>query len=319
MHKLLFILGQTATGKTATALQFAKALHGDLISADSRQVYIGMDIGTGKDLPAEFTPLDSDILLRGTKLRAYTDNHTKIWLVDQVYPDEEWSVAHFSEAAWKIIPELWKENILPIIVGGTGFYLQSILSPAETTMIPRQEDLRDELDVLSLEELQERAKQLAPARYDKLNNSDLNNPRRLVRIIEVATTKQTELVTRTKHDVDALIIGLKADDALLEQRIRARVNERLSHGMVEEVKQLRAKYGDALPSFTATGYTEVARYLDKTITYDELVDQWTQRELDYAKRQATWFQKQLSIEWFNIRDEAEKIRMDKRVKSWYDT
>jgi tRNA dimethylallyltransferase len=319
MKKLLFIVGQTATGKTATALQLAEALDGDILSADSRQVYIGLDIGTGKDIPNTFVPVDTELQLRGKPIRTLTNGRTKLWLVDQIYPDEEWSVAHFAEAAWTIIPQLWKNKRLPIIVGGTGFYIQSILQPAQTIGVPRQDALRQELDELSVEELQRRAEIVSPERYAQLNNSDRNNPRRLTRMIEIAETAKTEPQPRPKN-VDSLFIGLTADEQLLESRIRSRVESRVQAGMIEEVAALRKKYGAAittLPAFSATGYAETVAYLDKKITLDELIALWTQRELDYAKRQNVWFKKQFGIQWFNIRDAAEKTRLDIAVKTWY--
>src|SRR3989344_4678270 len=162
--KLLIICGPTATGKTKLAANLSKKFSGKIISADSRQVYKGMDIVTGKDRPKEVS----------------------IWGYDIIRPNEEFSVAHFVNLAGKEITRVDKQGKLPIIVGGTGFWLKSLLNPPATINIIPDWQLREKLEKFSATELLERLKKIDPKRAASMNQSDRNNPRRLMRAIEVA-------------------------------------------------------------------------------------------------------------------------------------
>ena len=145
-HAAIAIVGPTATGKTALALHLAQKFHGEIISADSRQVYKGMDIGTGKDLPKDAVLELQNIDGFPEPLTSYRTQGTRIWLIDQVNPDQEWSLAHFIQASQAIMKHLWKTNTLPIIVGGTGLYVQSMTSSYETASIPQNQNLRKKLE-----------------------------------------------------------------------------------------------------------------------------------------------------------------------------
>jgi tRNA dimethylallyltransferase len=162
MGKALFIVGSTSTGKTKLALQISKAIPSMLISADSRQVYIGMDIGTGKDKPKDGTP---------------------IALLDQVRPNEDWSVAHFEQEAKRLAKKAWSEGKLPIFVGGTGLYLQELVEQYETVSVPQNTQLRALLEKQTTQDLQKMLYTADPDRLSSMNNSDKNNPRRLIRAI----------------------------------------------------------------------------------------------------------------------------------------
>ena len=298
--KPLFIVGPTATGKTKLALQILKVIPSVVISADSRQVYIGMDIGTGKDLP--------------------TDG-TKIELLHEVFPNEEWSVSHFQKRAEELAKKAWNSNKLPIFVGGTGLYLQTLVEEYETVDIPQNIELRkilDKQDILTLQRTLESADQ---ERFISMNNSDKNNSRRLVRAIEVADYLRTHKQTTRKSEhifSDVLWIGLSGEFRDLENRIRTRVEVRMNAGMIQEVEYLIKNYPSwNFPAFSATGYAEIRSYLEEKITKEEALTLWTLHELQYAKRQMTWFKKRLNIFWFEANDPHVHARVEKRLRSWY--
>ncbi|MBI4035185.1 MAG: tRNA (adenosine(37)-N6)-dimethylallyltransferase MiaA [Candidatus Chisholmbacteria bacterium] len=300
--KCLIICGPTATGKTRLAAEIAKEFNGEVISADSRQVYRRVDIGTGKDKP------------RGVK----------IWGYDLVEPDEEFSVADFVAFTWSIIERLGRKNKLPIVVGGTGLYLKSLFEPPESLGVKADKKLRKKLGVLDIKQLQEELGRVAPERFRQMNWSDKHNPRRLIRAIEVANyhlrgvhAATSEVKNRRGVIYDALWIGLTADRSMLEKRIRRRVEERAGGGMSVEVKRLMQKYSDwTLPAFSATGYHEWREYLMGKISRQEAIEQWQRSEQQYAARQMTWFKKQPYIYWFDIGDKNWHNKINRLVNKW---
>src|SRR3989338_4637595 len=216
MNKLLVISGPTATGKTSLAFKLAKKFNGELISADSRQVYKGMDIGTGKEFSAEIPT----------------------WGCDVVRPDQEWSAAHFVKFAKEVIAEVQQRGKLPIVVGGTGLYISNLLNPPETLNIPPDKKLRAELEKLPVAELQDRLKKADSKRFYGMNESDQQNPRRLVRAIEIAILaskgptflKRSDLIRRN----DSLYIALIAPIKEIDRRIGDRVRQRIEKGAGSE-------------------------------------------------------------------------------------
>jgi tRNA dimethylallyltransferase len=241
MDKLLIICGPTATGKTAIAAALAKKFNGELISADSRQVYRGMDLVTGKDRP-----------------------NVPIWLYDVVNPDEEFSVSHWVKLAKNAISDIQKRNKLPIVVGGTGLYIHALLNPLETIDVPRDSKLRVHLSAFSKEQLQQKLQTIAPSVWQQLNFSDRNNPRRLTRKIEIA---QSTTVIHKEHQIfNYLFIGLTAPLPVLDERIDRRFAQRVQQGMNEEIHILTKKYTLDLPSMSAIGLNEHA-YARRQMTW----------------------------------------------------
>lgn len=263
MKKILVICGPTATGKTALGALLARRLGGELISADSRQVYRGMDLTTGKDR---------------------VDVPT--WLYDVVDPDEEFSVSHWATLAREAVADIHNRGKLPIVVGGTGLYIQALLHPFETMNVPPDKNLREKLQMLSVHELQEMVQR------GNMNNSDWNNPRRLIRKIETASYK-AEPSLKPKWDI--LQIGLTAPLTVLDARIDRRLKVRKASGLDDEIAVLRKKYKADLPSMSAVDLNEHA----------------------YARRQLTWFKKQKNIHWFTVPYEAKEV--EKLVNAWYTT
>jgi tRNA dimethylallyltransferase len=270
MDKLLVICGPTATGKTKTATLLAKKFNGELISADSRQVYRGMDIVTAKEIP-----------------------DVPVWLYDVVNPDEEFSVSHWVKLAHHAIDDIQKRKKLPIVVGGTGLYIHALLHPLDSINIPPDKILRAELSELSKEQLQEMLQKLDLNIWNKLNNSDRNNPRRLIRKIEISQTKTDS--NKLHRSFNYLMLGLTAPKALLDKLMDVRSKKRERQGIKKETEQLEKKYSSDLPSMSAIGLNEHA----------------------YARRQLTWFRKQPEIHWFDITKPGFERDMTAEVTKWY--
>jgi tRNA dimethylallyltransferase len=235
MKKLLIVCGPTATGKTALAATLAKKFNGELVSADSRQVYRGMDIVTGKDRP-----------------------DVPIWLYDVVNPGEEFSVSQWVTLARSAIADIHQRNKLPIVVGGTGLYIHALIHPFETIDIPPNKRLRKKLQRMSVGELQKMI-----SRGD-MNQSDWNNSRRLIRKIEIAESKT--VISKLRNKFDYLLIGLTAPLPVLDERIDTRFERRTRAGLEAEIAFLCARYNRNLPSMSAIGLNEHA-YARRQLTW----------------------------------------------------
>ena len=295
---ILCIVGPTATGKTALALQISKVIPSVIISADSRQVYLGMDIGTGKDRP---------------------DDGTRIELIDQARPNEEWSVAHFLEKTIPLVHTAWNHHLLPIIVGGTGMYIQALGGEYETTSIPQNPQLRAQLNTMTTSQLQGLIQDVDEKKWEQMNASDRGNPRRLVRAIEIAQADVSVKKPKPLPQADFLWIGLHAPLQTLEKRIQERVLARIKQGMEREVRLLIQQYLEWIGfAWSATGYKETRQYIEGKLSKKEWVDLWSLHEYQYAKRQYTWFNKRKHIEWFDIVSIDIGKNVEKRVQSWYD-
>ncbi|SRR5260221_5180778 len=303
--KTLFIVGATATGKTDLALSlvpvfraFPQVTGVDILSADSKQVYIGQDIVTGKDT------------------EKYTD--VNVFGIDVVRPSEEWSVAHFITYAHDVFKGAQEKKRAVIVVGGTGLYLSSLLSPPATAHIPRNSELRERIETLSVKELQLLLQKLDPKRYASMNTSDNQNSRRLVRAIEVASSGVL-LPPQHLEMNDAFFIGLTCKADLLQERIRARVIKRLDMGALKEGEILQQTYGDrwTKEAHSAIGYSEIESFLTGEISREKLVDLWTLHEVQYAKRQLQWFNSMKEIHWFSALDANVQEKIAMRVKDWY--
>ena len=299
MNKLLCIVGPTASGKTRLAVELSGLFPSILVSADSRQVYQGMDIVTGKDHPGD----------------------VKIAGIDIVGPGQESSVAVWHRAVMPVITKAWQENKLPIIVGGTGLYIKALTSNIKTMNVPHNPTLRKGLESLSVLDLQTTLSDLDKAKLAFLNKSDLNNPRRLVRAIEVASYTKTHKFPKSDFvPPDSLIIGLShADSSRYQESIKSRVVKRIEAGAIKETQDLLKSYPSTLASFSSLGYKHIISYLDKESTDEELVTNWTKSELSYAKRQLTWFKKIPDILWFDLASSGILTQVAPLVKDWYSS
>jgi tRNA dimethylallyltransferase len=319
MSKILIICGPTATGKTSFALEVAKKINGELVSADSRQVYTGMDIVTGKDIPLSLIKrgdkgVSSNLLWHNRYLIYYLINGIRIWLYDVVNPDEEFNVSFWKECADLVIANIHKRGKLPIVVGGTGLYLKSLTQFLSQISIPPNPKLRAELAGKNPEYLFNYLHQLNPLTSAHINQSDRFNPRRLIRAIEIA--KASSKVTKSKSNNEAmkqfnnLTICLTSSKDYLYSRINQRVDDRVSQGAIQEAKNLLAKYSPNLPSMTSSGY--------RAFSDPDPINKWKILEHQYARRQLTWFKKQPDIHWFDIADlNWTKLALD-QISNWYN-
>ncbi|MBU1085113.1 MAG: tRNA (adenosine(37)-N6)-dimethylallyltransferase MiaA [Candidatus Beckwithbacteria bacterium] len=311
MKKLLIICGPTATGKTDLGLKLAKKFNGQLISVDSRQVYKGMNIGTGKDLPKNVKQHQGGhYLVKGIKL----------WGYDLVNPDQEFSLAHFIKFVKPLIKKIYKQNQLPIIVGGTGLYLKAITGKLDTTHIPPNQPLRRKLGGLSIQELGGILRKVNSIRFDFMNHSDQQNSRRLIRAIEIAKSNHPQGLQgdSLKFILDQLWIGLKADKKILDIRIKKRVDQRLKAGAQKEVKKLiKAGYSFNLPSMSAMGYKQWQLFFNKNHNIDQVRFAWNLAEKQYLRRQLTWFNKNKKINWFDITTKDCYAKVVRKVTLWY--
>lgn len=288
----LSIVGPTGTGKTKLAVYLSQLFPSILISADSRQVYTGMDIVTGKDHP-------SGVTLHG---------------LDIVKPDLSFSVSKWYDSIQPIIQQAIGENQLIVVVGGTGFYLRAITNGIPTMHIPINPSLRTALSILTVGELRTRLNELAPAKLSSMNNSDAHNSRRLIRAIEVATAHPAPIPSLPQPQ--NLTLGLRyADTSQYESVVRARVLARLDDGAITETERLL--HSSSSQALSAIGYQSIVAHLKGSFTYTQMVDHWVHDELAYAKRQMTYFRKIPDVHWY----EASSLDFNlvaSEVKAWYD-
>jgi len=274
--KILVILGPTATGKSDLAVKLAKKLNGEVISADSRQVYKGLDIGSGKITKKE---------MRGVP------HH----LLDVANPKRVFSVAQFKKLAEKKINEILKRKKLPIICGGTGFYIDTLVNDLNYPKVKPNKKLRAELEKKTALQLLKILRKLDPARA---KNIDIHNKVRLIRAIEIAKSLGGVPKIKSGQPYDAAFIGLDLPDLTLQEHIRARLKRRLGAGMVAEVARLHNS-GVSYRRLESLGleYKNCALFLQKKISKDEMIENILTESFQYAKRQRTWFKRNENIEW----------------------
>jgi len=295
-YNLITILGPTATGKTKLAAQLAYKFGGEIISADSRQVYKGMDIGTGKDL--------SDYVVN-KKLIPY-------YLIDVVEPKTEYNlylfITHFKEAFKKII----SKNKKPFLAGGTGLYISSVIQNYEIKKADFDEANINKLSSLSLEELRSLLFKLKTKHHNK---TDLENKERIIKAILVAKSEEEALLSDLK--IKHLIIGVKFERSEIRKRITERLDKRLKEGMIEEVKKL-IEAGVTYERLLQLGleYKFLALYLKGELSYDEMFEKLNTAIGAFAKRQMTWFRKMeregVKINWIDKGDFNQAVELISR-------
>jgi tRNA dimethylallyltransferase len=289
MQSIITILGPTAIGKSKLAVELASKFSGSIISADSRQIYKGFDIGSGKITQNEMQTVPHYML-----------NIKELW--------EDYNVAEFQKDVSSILQELEIKQTLPFLVGGTGLYIESIIYDYQIPNIPVQNKLREELSQLNKLELQNKLLSLNP--QINLNESDWNNPVRLIRSIEKNTFGTKPIKTKPSAIYRPLLIGLKSDLSYIKDRITTRVEERLAQGAIDEVARIRLILNEKLPLSISQrkiqqfglGTIAICDYLDNKITYDTMKSKYIQSEYQYARRQMTWFRRMPEIHWFEADD-----------------
>lgn len=282
---LIVIVGPTAVGKTSISIELAKRLNGEIVSADSRLLYRGMDIGTAKPTKEE------------------TDGIPH-YLIDVAHPDERWNLAIYQREAYKMIDDILERGKLPFLVGGTGQYIRSII---EGWNIPPQSpdfDLRDALshwaEEIGAEGLYERLKTIDP---EAAENIDYRNLRRTIRALEVffkTGERFSDLRDKQECPYDPIVLGIERSREELYERVDRRINDMLSDGLVDEVRNLlEAGYSPRLSTMSAIGYGEIIQYLQGEMTYEEAVTLIKRNTRTFVRRQANWFKPEdPRIKWF---------------------
>lgn len=285
--KLLVIVGPTASGKSDLAVYLAKKFNGEVVSADSRQVYKGMDIGTGKITKKEMQGIPHHLL-------------------DVASPKRRFTVAQYQKKAEEIIEKIQKRGKLPILCGGSGFYIQSVVDGISFPKVKPDWKLRKKLEGLETEELFQRLEKLDPERAETIERK---NKRRLIRAIEIVLkTKKPILKLKRNSKYDVLILGIKRSAEELKKRIRKRLEKRLKEGMIKEVERLR-KEGLSWKRLESFGleYKFVAQFLQGKIGYERMVEGLQKAIEKFAKRQMTWFKRDKRIIWIKNKKRAERL------------
>lgn len=273
-------MGPTAAGKSNLAIQIAKKINGEVISADSRQVYKGFNIATAKPTVEE---------MQGIK------HH----LLDFVEPEIDYSVANFYDDAKVVIDEILKKGKTPIVAGGTGLYFRILLEDFDLPRVKPNYKLRETLEEKSSEELHKILAQIDPITANKIH---FNNKVKIVRAIEVADAikkPMSEVAGKKEPEFDVIWLGLNYKDrANLYEKINLRVDKMLEMGLLEETKKLLQKHGRINNFVNTIGYQEILEYIDGNISLEDAILNIKQNTRRYAKRQLTWFNRNKSIEWF---------------------
>ncbi|CRK80371.1 tRNA delta(2)-isopentenylpyrophosphate transferase [Neobacillus massiliamazoniensis] len=297
-QKLLVIIGPTAVGKTKLSIELAKRFNGEIISGDSMQIYRGMDIGTAKIKKNEMGGIPHHLL-------------------DIRDPEEKFSVAEFQQLVRSKISEIAKKGKLPMIVGGTGLYIQSVLYDYQFSDAPADEGFRKELE----EKVKERGSQILHQELVEIDPESAshihpNNARRVIRALEIyhCTGKtMSEYQEKQQPDLlyDTALVGLTMERELLYERINLRVEMMLEEGLLDEVKRLYQQNLRDCQSIQAIGYKEIYEYLDGLVALEQAVDQLKQNSRRYAKRQFTWFKNKMDVKWFDMTD---VMNFSKKIK-----
>jgi len=283
--KLIVILGPTASGKSEMALGLAKKFKGEIISADSRQIYKEMDIGTAKP-----------------------KNNQKIvhYLIDIKRPNQEFNVALFKKSAIKIIKDIQRRGKTPFLVGGTGLYIKAIVDNLYFPTVVPQLKLREKLEKKSAKELFKIYKKLDPKGAKFI---DKENKRRLIRAIEVCRITGKPFWEQRKKEepiFEVLQIGIKLPKKILKKNIEKRIEKMFKDGLEKETRSLVKKYG-LIPPLQTIGYQEWKEFFEGKINKEEVKKLIVQHTNKFAKRQMTWFKKDKRINWVKNRKEAENI------------
>jgi len=346
--KMIVILGPTSSGKTSLSLKLAKRFNGEIISADSRQIYRGMDIATGK------VKADNDYCLSVAEGGVENSQNKKNnfstrsknnffygvingiphYMIDIINPDEEFSVAEYKKTTIEIANDIIRRGKTPFLVGGTGLYIKAVVDNFDIPRVLPNKELREEFERALVESritnqesriLEKFYKELLKLDPGAENIVDKNNPRRIIRALEICLVTGrafSELYNKGEQIFNSLQIGIDVSRDILYKRIDKRVDEMMKDGIIEETKSLIKKgYSASLPSMSGIGYKEIGEYLSEKLKVkneklekdiiEKKIQEIKWRTHDYARRQMTWFKKDGRVRWVNGGKEAEKL-----VKKW---
>ena len=293
IQKVIVICGPTASGKTKLSIEIAKKINGEIVSADSMQIYKDMTIGTAKPTPEEMQGI-------------------KHYLIDFVLPNQRYSVADYNKDALKAIDEIIKKGKTPIVVGGTGLYVNSLIYGIEYSDIEIDLEYRKKLEEIAnkegIEKLYEMAKQIDP---EAIKNISENDKKRICRILEIYhstgknKTEQEKESRKNGPKYQYLLYGITMDREKLYDRINRRVDIMINDGLIEEVQNVVKKYDEFPTAMQGLGYKEVVEYLNGITTKEEMIEKIKMETRRYAKRQLTWFKKCENIKWINGLDDIQ--------------
>ncbi|MFO1446004.1 tRNA (adenosine(37)-N6)-dimethylallyltransferase MiaA [Bacillus sp. Bva_UNVM-123] len=299
-EKLVVLIGPTAVGKTKLSIELAKKFNGEIISGDSMQVYKGMDIGTAK--------------IKSNEMKGIPHH-----LIDIKEPEESFSVAEFQELVRMKISEINQRKKLPIIVGGTGLYIQSVIYDYQFSEAPSDEDFRRKLEKrVEIEGNEKLHLELQQIDFESAERIHPNNIRRVIRALEVyhCTGKTMSELQKNQHPelvYDASVIGLTMDREALYKRINMRVDIMLEEGLIFEVEKFYKRGLRNCQSIQAIGYKELYDYFDNRSTLAEAIEQLKQNSRRYAKRQLTWFRNKMTVNWYDMSKVDESTIFEKKL------
>ncbi len=290
--KILVIIGPTASGKSALAIEIAEKFNGEIVSADSRQIYRGMDIGTAKPGKKELAAV-------------------KHYLINIKNPNQNYSVGQYKKDAVGVINKIIKSGKTPILVGGTGLYVDAIVKNLEFPEVKENKKLRarleNEIREYGLDHVFKKLIDLDP---EAAYIVDPKNSRRVIRALEIALISGRPFSSQRKIGeplYEILEIGLSPARNILKKRITERIKQMVKNGLVDEVKSLIKKYGLNCKAFDAIGYREIIDYLKNRISLAEAIEQMDKNTWHYARRQMTWFKRNQKIHWIKTPKEAERL------------
>lgn len=286
--KIIALGGPTASGKSNLSIEYAKKFNGEIVNCDSRQFYIGMDIGTGKEKISEKNS-DGSVIINGIT------HH----LIDFLKPDQEYNLYKFQLDTFKIIDQILEHGKLPILVGGTGMYIDAVIYNYCLSENTNDDSRRKQLSEMSVQQLQK----MLGSELDKLNESDRMNPHRLIRAIE-RKESNTPTPTKNSRKYNVLYLCTNPEKKELEKNIDTRVNQMFKDGLEDENRQLRNQgYTADLNSMKSIGYQEFDKFFEGTQTLEETKELIKTHTRQYAKRQMTWFRRNKDIIYINDKQE----------------
>lgn len=291
--KVIVIGGPTASGKTALSIELAKTIGGEIVSADSMQIYQEMNIGTAKPEEEEKQGIPH-------------------YMIDVVKPNERYSVAEYKKEAKKAIQKILQKGKIPIVVGGTGLYIDSLIYEIEflelETPLTYRKELEETAEKEGLESLYQKAKQIDPEAMKRISQND---KKRIFRVLEIyqqtgktKTTLDKESRKEVEYEYKMFAIGMDRDR--LYHRINQRVDNMIEKGLIEEVQRIYQNYQEFPTAMQALGYKEVVAYLEGKVSKDDMIEQIKRESRRYAKRQLTWFRKNKETIWLNGEESLDK-------------
>jgi len=285
---VLFIVGATATGKTDLGVEYAKKHNGAVISADSRQIYIGMDIGTAKAAVREGEPSGWDDPVKYEGIDHY--------FLDIVYPNERYTVFDFKEQAYELIEKLREQGVPPIVVGGTGLYIDALVKnydiEAETKEnLKVRAKLQKEYEKKGSQKMWNKLKKIDPESAEQIHPNNWRYISRALEIYEVTGKPKSAAATKNNPPFEPYLMTIQYPRKVLYERIEQRIDMQIKEGLVEEARELFEKYDADLPALTSLGYLEIKKYLDGEMSLEEAVDEFKKNTRHFAKRQIGWFRR----------------------------